>query len=78
MHLYLRLVNEGCDSIVEQASEVGFHSEEVGVYSCGVSEISNNPDTTSKPRSIQPLPCVLTNIIHLSLLFGALSTIGVN
>jgi len=30
MHLYLRLVNESGDPIVEQASEVGFHSEQLG------------------------------------------------
>ena len=45
-------MNEGGDPIVEQASEAGFHSEEVGVYSCGVSEVSDNPDTAGKPQSI--------------------------
>jgi len=78
MHIYLCLVNESGDPSVEQVLEEGFHSVQVGTEGYVTSEISDNPDTIGKPRSIQPLPCVLTNIIHLSLLFGALSTIGVN
>ena len=49
MHLYLCLVNESGDLIVELASEVGFHSEAVGLESGGFPNISNNPDTIGKP-----------------------------
>ena len=60
------------DPHVEQALEEVFHSVEVGIEGCVTSEISDNPDTAGKPRSIQPLPCVFINIIHLSFMFGAL------
>jgi hypothetical protein len=56
MHLYLRLVNEIVESAVEQVPEEGFQS---GFDICGISEEMDNPDTAGKPRSIQPLPCVL-------------------
>ena len=49
MHLYLRLVNESGDPIIEQASEAGSHSEAVGLESGGFPDISDNPDTTGKP-----------------------------
>ena len=75
MHIYLCLVNKSGDPSVEQVPEEGFHSVEVGTEGCVTSEISDNPDTVGKPRSIQPLPCVFTNIIHLSLMFGALSAL---
>ena len=65
-------MNEGGDPSVEQILEEGFHSVEVGSKDCVTSKISNNPDTAGKPRSIQPLPCVFINIIHLSFMFGAL------
>ena len=52
MHLYLRLVNERGDPIVEQASEVGFHSKAVGLESGVFPDISDNPDTVGKPQSI--------------------------
>ena len=78
MHIYLRLVNESGDPSVEQVLEEGFHFVEVGIKGCVTSEIFDNPDTVGKPRRIQPLPYVFTNIIHLSLMFGGLSTIGVN
>ena len=72
MHIYFRLVNESGDPSVEQSPEEGFHSVEVGSEDCVTSEISDNPDTVGKPRSIRPLPCVFINIIHLSFMFGAL------
>jgi len=72
MHIYLCLVNESGDPSVEQVLEEGFHSVQVGTEGYVTSEISDNPDTIGNPRSIQPLPCVLTTIIHLSLMFGAL------
>jgi hypothetical protein len=59
MNFYLCLVNESGDLIVEQSSEVGFHSEEVGLESGGFPDVSNNPNTADKPRGIQPFPCVL-------------------
>ena len=72
MHNYLRLVTESGDPCVEQVQEEGFHSVEVGSGDYGISRVTNNPDTIGKPRSIQPLPCVFINIIHLSFMFGAL------
>ena len=55
----LRLVNESGGPIVEQSFEVGFHSKEVGWESEGFPDVSDNPDTIGKPRSIQPFPCIL-------------------
>jgi len=49
MHHYLCLVNESGDPIVEQASEVGFHSEVVGLESGDFPNISDNPDNAGKP-----------------------------
>ena len=49
MHLYLCLVNESGDLIVELASEVGFHSEVVGLESGGFPDVSDNPNTAGKP-----------------------------
>ena len=49
MRIYLCLVNESGDLVVEQASEVGFHSEVVGLESGGFPDVSNNLDTTGKP-----------------------------
>ena len=73
MHLYLRLVNESGDPIVEQASEAGSHSEAVGLESGGFRDISDNPDTTGKLRSIKP-SLVFTNIYYtLCLVICALS-----
>ena len=54
MHIYLRLVNESSDPSIEQVLEEGVHSVEVGSEGCGISGISDNPDTAGKPRSIQP------------------------
>ena len=59
MHLYLRLVNESGDPLVEQVFEEGFHSVDVGSVSCDTSEVSDNPNTASKTRSINPFPCDL-------------------
>jgi len=59
MHIYFRLVNESGDPSVEQSPEEGFHSVEVESEGCGISRVTNNLDTIGKPRSIQPLPCVL-------------------
>jgi hypothetical protein len=50
--LLLRLVNESGDPFVEQAREVGVHSMEVGSKGSVATDISDNPDTASKPRSI--------------------------
>jgi hypothetical protein len=58
MHLSLRLVNESGDSIVEQVFKEGFQSMEVGPDICGISDRTNNPNTTGKPQSIQTFPCV--------------------
>ena len=52
MHFYLCLVNESGDLIVEQSSEADFHSEEVGLESGGFLDVSDNPNTTSKPQNI--------------------------
>ena len=49
MHLYLRLVNESGDPIVEQASEAGSHSEAVGLESGGFPDVSDNPNNVGKP-----------------------------
>ena len=59
MHIYLCLVKESGDPIVEQPPESGFHSEEVGFDICGTFEESDNPNTVGKPQSIPPLHCVL-------------------
>jgi hypothetical protein len=69
MHLYLRLVNESGDPLVEQVPEAGFHSEEVGFDICGTQHHRQAPEHTT-------ISLCFTNIIHLSLMLCALSTIG--
>ena len=59
MHLYLRLVNESGESVIEQVSEEDFQSGEVGYDIGGNSEVTDNPNTADKPQSIKPFPCVL-------------------
>ena len=59
MNIYFRLVNESGDPSAEQSPGEGFHSMEVGSEGYGISRVTNNPDTIGKPRSIQPLPCIL-------------------
>jgi hypothetical protein len=49
MHLYLRLVNDSGDPLVEQVLEEGFHLVEVGSESCGVSGITDNPTPQASP-----------------------------
>jgi hypothetical protein len=52
--LLLRLVIESGDPFVEQATEEGVHSVEVGSEGCVATDISDNPDTVGKPWSINP------------------------
>jgi hypothetical protein len=52
--LLLRLVIESGDPFVEQATEEGVHSVEVGSEGCVATNISDNADTAGKPRSINP------------------------
>ena len=49
MHLYLRLVNESGDPLVEQVLEEGFHSVEVGSDNYDTSKVTDNPNTVDKP-----------------------------
>jgi hypothetical protein len=67
MHLYLIIVDESGDPIVEQAFEAGFHSEAVGLESGAVIYTSDNPDTVGKLRSINRSLCFI-NVNHLSLM----------
>jgi len=59
MHLYLRLVNESGESVIEQVPEEDFQSGEVGSNIGGNSKVTDNPNTADKPQSIKPFPCVL-------------------
>jgi hypothetical protein len=45
-------VNECGEPLVEQTSEVGYHSEVVGLESGADLDIADNPDTAGKPQSI--------------------------
>jgi hypothetical protein len=67
MHLYLRLVNESGDSLIEP--EKGFLSMD-WICCLRFSEVTNNPDTEGKPRSITLYLCFI-NVIHLSLMLYA-------
>jgi hypothetical protein len=58
MHIYLHLVDESGEVSVEQSTEEGVHSVEVGPEGC-VADFSNNPNTAGKPQSISPLLYVL-------------------
>ena len=53
IHLYLHLVNESGDSLIEQ--EMGFLLVDWICYPW-FSEVSDNPNTAGKPRSINPFP----------------------
>jgi hypothetical protein len=50
---------------------------EVGAEGCGISGVSDNPDTASKPRACHHF-FVFTNINHISLMLVALSIVGVD
>jgi hypothetical protein len=45
---------ESGNPFVEQATEEGVHSVEVGSEGCVATNISDNADTAGKPRSINP------------------------
>jgi hypothetical protein len=49
MHLYLCIVEESGDPIVEQASEAGFHSEAVGLESGTVIDTSDTLTPQASP-----------------------------
>ena len=63
MHLLSRVVTESEEGAVEQVSEEGQPSVEVGFDICGSSKEPNTSTNQGKPRSIQPFSLLFTNAI---------------
>ena len=52
-------MNESGDPSVDQVPEEDFWYKEIGSDLGGNSEVTDNPNTAGKPKSINPFPCVL-------------------
>jgi hypothetical protein len=78
MHPYLRVVTESEEMTVNQVSEEGQPSVEVGFDICGSSEEPNTSTNQGKPRSMQPFSLCFTNILYtLSIMIYALGEIEI-
>jgi hypothetical protein len=71
-------VTESEEMTVNQVSEEGQPSVEVGFDICGSSEEPNTSTNQGKPRSMQPFSLCFTNILYtLSIMIYALGEIEI-